>query len=197
LQKSVTSVVDRVYPSIGRAVQPSRCNHSVNMGIEFQLSVEGVENRHNADAQTGSDVQANLNDPRSQSGKSLRQMGVVLEQRPKHIRHGECNPLVGNVRQGSPSLALPLYSGAVSATRTRSRFARVATDLLLGVRSKDFRTQFQGSTLQRFGECGTNRGSGLIPVPVGTGLNYQLFEWFLSCHVAATPFENLFCLTAR
>jgi hypothetical protein len=45
LQRSTNSSGERD-PGIGEAIQSSSCDHGVNVGIELQLSVEGVKNCH-------------------------------------------------------------------------------------------------------------------------------------------------------
>src|SRR5690242_3940844 len=101
------------------------------MRVELQFAVEGVQNGHDTNAQAVSNTCVSLDDLCGNVGQGPGQVGVIVEQRPKYIRHGERNSLIGNVWQCGVAFPLPLRRGPLPTTATRSRLAGVAENLFL------------------------------------------------------------------
>ena len=109
------------------------------MRIKIQMSSEGVWYHHNRHANAILKLCPLLYNRSSQRGQVMQKMAVLSKDWPEDIGHRQPDAYIRNIGESAPRFPLPLNRGPMPATRTRSRFARVVNEFLLGFRGIDFR----------------------------------------------------------
>jgi hypothetical protein len=79
----------------------------MQMRIEVQAPTEGVGHHHDESANTVPNFQVLLYHCACEGWQVVKEMPILLKDRPENIRHREGNSNVGDIWKGSPLLPLP------------------------------------------------------------------------------------------
>ncbi len=137
----------------------------MKVGIELQVSTEGVRNNHDQCPDAISSLYPLLNHPSAKDWQIVQKMPVSFENLPELAWHRKHDARIRNVRQRRLLLFQPVKRGTITTTRTKSRFAPVVTTLLFSVRGIHLPAQSWRATIENSGKILANRRASTRPIP--------------------------------
>jgi hypothetical protein len=105
-------------PACSVLTQAAVGDQDVQMAVEVQVTPEGVGDHNNQQPDSVFLSRPLLQDLGAQDRKIVEEMPVLLEERPKAVRHGQGDVGVRNLGKLPPLVALPGARGLMSAART-------------------------------------------------------------------------------
>lgn len=112
-------------PSAGRLLQSSARNQDVKVTVEFQVSSERVLNDHDQHSRSVPHIDPLLDYSGTESGQVVKEVTVLLEDRPEFSRHGENDARVWNVWKNGLLFFQPLERSPIPATGTEPRLTSI------------------------------------------------------------------------
>src|SRR5437588_11662902 len=101
------------------------------MGVEIQKAAKGVLHDHEKHPHSVPSLHPLLYSFSRHHGYPMKQMSVLLENRPEFARHGQGYANIGHLWESGLQILLPRFRGTVSTACTESRLAGVIDNLAL------------------------------------------------------------------